>query len=104
MGLIYVCPSQAMTASLSSLDVGEESTVTAREERAGSSASDMASVARAVSERITPAENDIAGSQGLVVAFDDQEAAPSVRGLPHLKALPCLFELLRLFRDETVVA
>jgi hypothetical protein len=92
-----------MTAFLSSLDVGGEVTVTAREGQAGSSASGMTSMAPAVSERITPAENGEDGSQGLVVAFDAQEAT-SVGGLLHLKALPCLFELLRLFRDETVVA
>jgi hypothetical protein len=86
-----------MTAALSSLDVGEEATVTAREGQSGSSASGIASVSSAVSERITPAENGENGSQGLVVAFDDKEAT-SVRGLPHLKALPCLL------RDETVVA
>jgi hypothetical protein len=84
-----------MTAFLSSLDVGGEVTVTAREGQAGSSASGMTSVAPAVSERITLAENDEDGSQGLVVAFDAQDAAISVRGLPHLKALACLLELLR---------
>jgi hypothetical protein len=82
-----------MTASLSSLDVGEEATVTAREGRAGSSASGMASVAPVVSERITPAENGEDGSQGLVVAFDDQEAT-SVGGLPHLKLTPMHVEPL----------
>jgi hypothetical protein len=89
-----------MAASLFSLDLGEEATVIVREGQAGSSASGMASVASAVSERIAPAENGADGSQGLVVAFDEQEAT-SVRGLLHRKALPCLFELLRLFRDET---
>jgi hypothetical protein len=64
----------------------------------------MASVAPGVSERITPAENGEDGSQGLVVALDAQGAATSVRNLPHLKARPCLLELLRLFEGETVVA
>jgi hypothetical protein len=78
-----MCPSQAMTASLSSLDLGEEATVIVREGQAGSSASGMASVAPAGPERITPAENGEDGSQGLVVAFDDQEAT-LVRGMAHL--------------------
>jgi hypothetical protein len=76
-----------MTAVVSSLEIGEEATVTAREGRAGFSASGTASVVLAGPERITPAEIGEDGSQGLIVAFDDQEAT-SVRGLPHLKTLP----------------
>jgi hypothetical protein len=69
-----------MTAAISSLDLGEEATVTAREGQAGSNESGMASVAPAVSGRITLAQDREEGSQGLALSYDDM-APTRVRAL-----------------------
>jgi hypothetical protein len=79
--LQYVCPSQAMAASLSSLDLEQGATVTAREGRDDFGGSGMASVASAESSRITPAaENGEEGSQGVAPSSDDM-APTTVRAL-----------------------
>jgi hypothetical protein len=92
---VTYAPPQAMAASLSSLDLEQGATVTAREGQAGSTSSAMASMAPAGSEHITPDESGEEGRQG--VAFDDM--APSmVRAL----LIPARGDMLN--RGETVVA
>jgi hypothetical protein len=73
-----VCPSQAMAASLSSLDLEQ---VTGREGRDDLGGSDMTSVAAADSGRITAAEDGAGGSQGLSTSCNDM-ATGKVRGAP----------------------
>jgi hypothetical protein len=74
-----------MTAALSSFDLGEGATVTARDGRAVSKGSGMASVAPADSGRITPAaEGREEGSQEVANA---DIAATFVRGPAHLYSL-----------------
>jgi hypothetical protein len=75
-----VCPSQAMTASLSCLDLEPGAAVTGRERQAGSIESGMASVSSADSGRINPDENVEEGLQGLAPSYDDM-APRMVRAL-----------------------
>jgi hypothetical protein len=93
-----VCPSQAMAASLSSLDLEQGAAVTASEGRGHFGGSGMASVSSAESSRITPAAEDgEEGSQGLAPSYVDM-APTGVRAL----LIPVRGDMFN--RCETVVA
>jgi hypothetical protein len=96
-GSFDVFPSQAMTASLSSLDLEHGATVIGREGRDDFGGSGMASVSSAESSRITPAEDGEEGSQGLAPFYVDMAPA-GVRAL----LIPVRGDMFN--RGETVVA
>jgi hypothetical protein len=86
-----------MAASLSSLDLEQGAAVTGREGRDDLEGSAMASLSSADFGRITPAEDDEEGSQGLAPASDDM-APLKVRAV-LIPARGDMFD-----RGETVVA
>jgi hypothetical protein len=92
-----VCPSQAMAASLSSLDLEQGAAVTGGQLREDLGGSGMASVAPADAGRITRAEDGGGDSQGLATSCDDM-APRMVRAL----LIPARGNTFN--RGETVVA